>query len=45
LKDKKIGATVMRRFVIHGKRACALIDDTGRKWMTVLEGQIENVLE
>jgi hypothetical protein len=45
LKDKKIGATVVRRFVIHGKRAYALIDDTGRNWMTVLEDQIESVLE
>jgi hypothetical protein len=45
LKDKKIGATVMRRFVVHGKRAYSLIDDTGRNWMRVLEDQVEKALE
>jgi hypothetical protein len=45
LKVNGIGATVMRRFVFHGKRAYSLIDDTGRKWMRVLEDQVETALE
>jgi hypothetical protein len=45
LKDKNIGATVLRRFVVHGKRAYSLIDDTGRSWMRVLEDQVEKAVE